>query len=335
MKTPPNSVFACFSAFAALAQAVFAVGGASPQPSPQPAQKLPTVAVLRLESSKIDTADLEVLRDALTVELQNSGVVRVMERSQMNSILSEQGFQSSGSCDQSECAVEVGKLLAVDRMVLGSAGKIGDTWSVTLRLVRVETGEVAASVRDSRTGSIEVLLSQSVPKLANQLVQAMGSKPASVAGSEASFLEASLIIGDKTFRKQSGFDRLEAISPSLSVSQTMMLNEKGSTSKGWAWANLYPFIPVGSMVQGDWPGVGWIYLGYVPGLIATGNSSNSAGVLIAAAWGFQIARPIYFATVSNTKLKKALHLQASSWTPAPALQLTSRGDLQPALAWTF
>jgi len=333
MKTPRNSVVACFSALALLAQGGHAEGGSPPQP---PA-KLPTVAVLRLESSKIDTADLEVLRDALTVELQNSGVVRVMERSQMNAILSEQGFQSSGSCDKSECAVEVGKLLAVDRMVLGSAGKIGDTWSVTLRLVRVETGEVAASVRDSRTGSIEVLLSQSVPKLAAQLIQSMGSKPAPVAGagSDPAYLEANLIVGDRTYRKPSGFDRLKAISPSLSAAQSMSLYEKGSTSGGWAWANVYPLIPVGSLVQGDWGGVGWIYLAYVPFLAVASSGSASSGGLALLGWGFQIGRPIYFASQSNTKLKKALSLQASHWVPAPSLQLTSAGDLQPALAWTF
>lgn len=296
--------------------------------------RLPNLAVMRLESSRLDTADLEVLRDALTVELQNSGRVRVMERSQMNSILSEQGFQKSGSCDASDCAVEVGRILAVDRMVLGSAGKLGETWSVTLRLVNVETGEVAASVRDSRSGTIEVLLSQSVPKLAADLVAAIGAPPTGRSGID-DFALATLMVRDRAYLGDSGRSKLQGLARNFSATQVLQLDELGSMSRAWGWANAYPFLPVGSVIQKDWKGLGWIFLAWTPGIIATGAAADNAGVFYLLGYGFQVGRAIWFSNHNNARLRHSLNLGTSAWIPAPNLQTLATGSPHPALTWTF
>lgn len=298
------------------------------------ATRLPNLAVMRLESSRLDTADLDVLRDALTVELQNSGRVRVMERSQMNSILAEQGFQKSGSCDASDCAVEVGRILAVDRMVLGSAGKLGETWSVTLRLVNVETGEVAASVRDSRSGTIEVLLSQSVPKLASDLVAAIGT-PLSASSQDGEYAKALLLVRDRAYRNDSGAARLKALSSRLTAAQVLQLNTTGTMSRSWGWANAYPAIPVGTVVQGDWRGLGWIALGWSPAVLASVAGADNMGIWVLMGWGFQIARPIWVANHNNKRLGQALNLEAASWIPNPNLGFLASGTPAPKLTWTF
>ncbi|MDP8288062.1 MAG: CsgG/HfaB family protein, partial [Candidatus Electryonea clarkiae] len=66
---------------------------------------------------------------------------RVIERNNMEDILTEQGFQFSG-CTSDECAVEVGQLLGVQQMIAGSISKLGELHTVSLRLIDVETGEV-------------------------------------------------------------------------------------------------------------------------------------------------------------------------------------------------
>lgn len=299
-----------------------------------PTVRLPNLAVMRLESSRLDTADLDVLRDALTVELQNSGRVRVMERSQMNSILAEQGFQKTGSCDASECAVEVGRILAVDRMVLGSAGKLGETWSVTLRLVNVETGEVAASVRDSRSGTIEVLLSQSIPKLATALVAAIGAPP-SANSKNGDFAMASLLVRDRAYLDESGKVKLQGLARSFIASEVLQLDEQGTMSRSWGWANIYPFIPVGTLFQKDWKGLGWIALAWTPGVVAMGASADNSGIFILLGYGFQIARPIWYSGHNNARLRNGLNLGSRAWIPAPNLQILADGSVVPALTWTF
>ena len=101
-----------------------------------------------------------------------------MERAQMETILKEQGFAQSGACDGSECAVEVGKLLSIDRMVVGSLGQIGSSWSLSLRAVDVSTGEVLGSSRRQQKGEIDEVTTGIVPVVAQEMVQILnGVKP--------------------------------------------------------------------------------------------------------------------------------------------------------------
>ena len=302
-----------------------------------------SLAVMDLEGRQIDAGSLDVLRDALIVELQNSGRLRVMERSQMSKILAEQGFQKSGACDGSECAVEVGKLLAVDRTLLGTVGKLGDSWSLTLRLVSVQTGEVLASVRDTKEGKIDALLKESIPLLAQQISNQFSYADGSIspklprAGMMASgFPEALLIIDSYRFRDDAGTKRLKELALSLQPSETFQLYQKGEISGGWAWANIYPFIPVGSMIKSDWAGVGFIYLFWTPLFISVANKATGAASATALlGYAFQIGRPIYFASSSNARLKESLRRGAIDIVPTPALQLDARGNVGTSLNWVF
>lgn len=130
----------------------------------------PMLAVMPLTARSVDSESVEGLTSALATELLNTGKVRVMERSQMARILAEQGFQQSAGCDGSECAVEMGRLLAVDRMVLGSISKIGSLYAMNVRLVDVGTGEILRSVTRNGQAKMEVVLTELVPKVAGELV---------------------------------------------------------------------------------------------------------------------------------------------------------------------
>lgn len=134
------------------------------------------VAVNDLTPRGVTTSDAEILGDRLRAELLATGSFRVMERGQMDQILKEQSFQKSGGCDQSECAVEIGKLLSVDRMIVGSVGHIGDLYTLQARILDVQTGEIVFSANQDYEGKIEGLLSKSVPELARRLAVAVQPK---------------------------------------------------------------------------------------------------------------------------------------------------------------
>ena len=57
----------------------------------------------------------------------------VLERGAMEEILDEQGFQQTG-CTTTECAVELGKLLNVQKMISGSIGRLGNTYTIDLSM---------------------------------------------------------------------------------------------------------------------------------------------------------------------------------------------------------
>ncbi|MDP8206116.1 MAG: PEGA domain-containing protein [Candidatus Electryonea clarkiae] len=81
------------------------------------------------------------LSDRLRQELVNTGRFTVVERNNMESVLGEQGFQLSG-CTSDECAIEVGRVLGVEKILAGSLAKVGDTHTINLRLIDVESGKI-------------------------------------------------------------------------------------------------------------------------------------------------------------------------------------------------
>ncbi len=82
------------------------------------------VAVKRLSGKGISESVADIITARLRVELLSNGAFRVMERSEMTSILKEQGFQQSGVCKDNSCLVEAGQILGVDRIIAGDIGKV-------------------------------------------------------------------------------------------------------------------------------------------------------------------------------------------------------------------
>lgn len=121
------------------------------------AQNKTSIAVLTLQGNGISTSEARVLTEELRSELVQSEKYDVLERNNMESILNEQGFQMSG-CTSTECAVEAGKLLGVQKMVGGSVGKLGTLYNVSIRIFDVQTGRIEKTETRRHEGSIEQLL---------------------------------------------------------------------------------------------------------------------------------------------------------------------------------
>jgi len=119
------------------------------------AAKLPgvtNVAVADFMGKNVSQADASIVTDFLRTELVNSKLYKVMDRSNMETVLAEQKFQNSG-CTEQECAVEMGKLLNVRRMYVGSLSKLLDSYYVTVNVVDVSTGEIVASYNSDAVSS--------------------------------------------------------------------------------------------------------------------------------------------------------------------------------------
>jgi hypothetical protein len=126
------------------------------------------IAVLDLDPTGISATESQFLSDRLRTELFETGVFQVVERQKMNSILKEQGFQSTG-CTSLECAVEIGQLLNVKQMVAGSIGKIEDIYSISLRLINVQTGAITKTATRDYEGKLSSVLTEVIPEVAQDL----------------------------------------------------------------------------------------------------------------------------------------------------------------------
>jgi len=135
------------------------------------ADKKSSVAVLDFESmgteDYLGKAISEIMRTAL-VSNQN---YRVVERAQINKAISEQKFQKSGIIDD-KSAVEIGKVLGADLIIVGSVVRIGNAYTINSRMIDVKTGE--AKLGKNVTGTDLNLLTS----MSNELVENLfGTSP--------------------------------------------------------------------------------------------------------------------------------------------------------------
>ena len=86
----------------------------------------------------------QTLQQRPTPLLVNSGKFNVIEKNNMDKVLAEQGFQNSG-CSSADCAVQMGKILNVKTIIVGSCGKLLGKYVVTLNSIDVETSKIIYS----------------------------------------------------------------------------------------------------------------------------------------------------------------------------------------------
>lgn len=138
------------------------------------AQGKPIVlAVFPLQARGLDTNSLGILEEALSNGLIQTGKVRLVERSQVRSVLAEQGFQQTGACEGSECVVQMGKMLGVARGVVGSVGLLGRTYVFNARIIDIGTGEIVATSQRSLGGKIDDALTDLVPQVVADLTRTL------------------------------------------------------------------------------------------------------------------------------------------------------------------
>jgi len=127
-----------------------------------------SIAVIDFEGKGVTNVEASALTDRLRTELFNIGGYKVVERGMMEEILGELGYQQSG-CTSDECIVEVGKHLGVEQMVGGSISKVGKTYSVSARIVSVETREIIKTATYDYRGEIDDLLTSGMRNVALKL----------------------------------------------------------------------------------------------------------------------------------------------------------------------
>ena len=128
------------------------------------------IAVVDFKENNISKDDCSALADRLRIELFKTKAFKVVEREMMEEIVKEQGFQQSG-CVTDECIVTVGRLIGVEEIIGGSISKVGRTYSVSARMVSVETGDISKIATYDFRGEIDDLLISGMKEVAIQFTR--------------------------------------------------------------------------------------------------------------------------------------------------------------------
>ena len=128
--------------------------------SSSPVANLPNVAVLDFDGSKdvFKKEELQAITTRFETELMKLGVFQVLERRNMDDILKEQGFQQSGACNTSECQVQIGQLLGVERIINGTVTKVKDVITLNVKMVDVGSGKNLMSHALDIQGDLDLVL---------------------------------------------------------------------------------------------------------------------------------------------------------------------------------
>lgn len=122
------------------------------------------IAILKFKANNTSQNYTEAVRDILEVQLFQTNAFELIERNQIDIILREQGFDKN-QCTDAGCAIQIGKVLSVDMVVVGSVNLMKD-YTITVKFVMMNTGKVIFA--DSEVAPHKDDVETSINKLAKR-----------------------------------------------------------------------------------------------------------------------------------------------------------------------
>ena len=110
----------------------------------------PSYAFVAFTTDYKNTLVDNYITDALIEAMFKTGKVKIIERSNLENILTEQKFQSSGLVNE-DTAKSIGKIAGVDFVCYGTLKDLDYSFTINARVVDVETGELCAIARATVT----------------------------------------------------------------------------------------------------------------------------------------------------------------------------------------
>jgi len=158
-----------------------------------------SIAVSELTAQGVQASDAAVISEQLRFELMKSPEITLVERSQMQEVLKEQGFQQTG-CTSEACAVEIGQLLGVKNIVVGTVGKAGSYTLLSARIIDVATGQVIVNESVRTKGGIDNMLEKGIQTVSRTMLAKLFPENAPVVAPKKNTAAKSAPLSKKTTR---------------------------------------------------------------------------------------------------------------------------------------
>jgi hypothetical protein len=115
------------------------------------------VSILDFTGEDVSDKLLRACYQKLETSLIESNRFTVIAKNQREQILEEMKFQSSGVCDE-ECAVEIGKMVGAEYLMLGDIIGFADLYQINIKIVNIEKGDIVEKVTKEIQGNLSDLL---------------------------------------------------------------------------------------------------------------------------------------------------------------------------------
>ena len=114
----------------------------------------PTLALFSFAGEGMTDEDIALYTGFLRLEIHQTKSFVLVERIQINELLNEKKYDKM-DCNSSDCAVEIGKLIGIKKVITGSFNVVADTCIIAGQLIDVETKEPDKSVERTYIGKLE------------------------------------------------------------------------------------------------------------------------------------------------------------------------------------
>jgi len=132
----------------------------------------PRIGILDFNAKNVSQVEAEAVGELFTSEMVMTNSFDIVDRQNIESLLTEMDFQLSG-CTDSSCAVEVGQILSLEYMLYGSVIKLGNIFSINVQMINVATAQIVHTGSERFTSIEEAY--DVVPRLAKAFSVGFGS----------------------------------------------------------------------------------------------------------------------------------------------------------------
>ena len=117
----------------------------------------PTLAVMNFDSSGISDDIYTFLYNKFWYDLDSIGVFIMVEQHQVYDILEKYQYDRP-ECTTKACAIEMGRLVGIQNVIIGSFFRSGDSSSVKTEIIIVDEDSIKYSSSGSHVGEIDGLI---------------------------------------------------------------------------------------------------------------------------------------------------------------------------------
>jgi len=121
-------------------------------------QTKPRIAVIPFSAINIPESNAQTVTGLFETALVKTGSYTVFEQNQISAVFESQKISLSGLADK-KYAIELGKLLAAEQIILGELSSIGDEYILNVKVIDVTTG-MNINADNIKTNSLGLITEQ-------------------------------------------------------------------------------------------------------------------------------------------------------------------------------
>jgi TolB-like protein len=150
------------------------------------AKKKFRVAIFDFKAGEsITEKEAATITDMVRTEMIKNKKFTVIDRENIKRVLEEQGFGQKG-CTDTSCEVQLGKLLAANKIMTGSISKLGNSYIINTQVTDVEKGtnDIAEKEKTKTIDDMDSAIKDLVEKIADAMESTITEEPKKAKGEE-------------------------------------------------------------------------------------------------------------------------------------------------------